>query len=133
MRLQKVIARKNRFFVPKPSNSLAIFHQNIAGILSKTNVFIVALEELRIGGQETDIICLSETFLKSGDEKNLHINNFILADFYSRPKKRRGGVCILCKSDLSYRKLPLMKDLAIANRKTLTQRTVLPVGTWPQS
>ncbi|XP_052753933.1 uncharacterized protein LOC128201317 [Galleria mellonella] len=87
-------------------------HQNIAGILNKQEIFQITLDELKTNGTSVEVICLSETFLKSNDEKNLHIQGYCLADFYSRPNQRRGGVCILCKDHYSFNKISMLSEYA---------------------
>ena len=48
-----------------------------------------------------DIICLSETYLDSNilpDDRNLGIPGYNLVRSYHPSNKKRGGVCIYCKS-----------------------------------
>lgn len=80
-----------------------IMHQNIASALSKTDILELTLANLNDSNSLPDVICLSETFLKSGHENNFKLSNYELAAFFSRQKKR-GGVCILVKTGLNYKK-----------------------------
>lgn len=101
-------------FFDKKDKALILLHQNIAGILSKRDIFLVTLDELSECYRDIDIICLTETFIKSGSENNLQLPNYELAESYSRDSKR-GGVCILCKNNLEYKKLPYIKEMSIEN------------------
>lgn len=78
-------------------------HQNIASALSKMDIMELTLADLKQSKNTPDVICLSETFLKSGHEHCFSLTNYELASFYSRPNKR-GGVCILVLKGLNYKK-----------------------------
>lgn len=84
------------------TTKLVLFHQNIAGILNKQDTLSVTLNELKGEIGKIDIICLTETFIKKGSEKNLNLNGYKLAASFCR-KKRRGGSCILLGHDLDYK------------------------------
>lgn len=75
-------------------------HQNIASILSKQELLEITLEELHKNGNYPDVICLSETFLKTEYGKYLKISNYQLATTFCRDK-RRGGTCILVKRNIT--------------------------------
>lgn len=66
-------------------------HQNIAGLLNKADYLKAALEELKDKKLDIHVLCLSETFVQSGEEVNLKIPNYKLAAYYSRNCKKRGG------------------------------------------
>lgn len=87
-------------------------HQNIAGILGKQDIVQVVLNSLQDNRRKVDILCLSEHFMKSGSESNLRLHGFRLADWFSRPGQKRGGVCILCREDIKYKKLTFPKELS---------------------
>lgn len=89
-----------------------MLHQNIAGLLSKLDILKIALSDFVTKQTDIDIICISETFLKRGDESNVHINGYKIANFYSRAKQRRGGVCIMCKDYLICNKITWLEDIA---------------------
>lgn len=48
-----------------------------------------------------DILCLTETFIKSGDETNINIKDFNVSSYFSRKTEKRGGVCILTRKLLT--------------------------------
>jgi hypothetical protein len=97
--------------VPKKPNQLTILHQNIASILSKQELFECTLMELRNKNIDPDILCLSETFLKTGHDIYLKLYNYKLASTYCR-EKQRGGTCILAKNGLQWKELSFLKTYA---------------------
>lgn len=99
------------FFV-NTDNKLLILHQNIAGYLSKKDILEVTLQNLKECNKPIDIICLSETFIIQGDELNLKLSGFLLADSFSRTKHRRGGVCIFCRDNIAFRKISSLNCLS---------------------
>lgn len=67
--------------------------------------------DLKNQHNEPDVMCLSETFLKAGNEKNVRINGYELATSFSRNQKR-GGVCLLVKKNVSYFELKWLSQFA---------------------
>lgn len=67
------------------------------------------MEELLCNRIDIDIICVSEHFIKSGNEDNLYIQNFCLAACYSRSSESRGGACILVKKIYKYKEIRISK------------------------
>lgn len=106
-----LIVKRNSFFVNSPQNHINLLHQNIAGILSKTEIVTLTLKDLSENGKHIDILCLCETFIKAGQESNLQLADFTLADSYSRKKQRRGGVCIMCRDHIDFKKLTFLNEL----------------------
>lgn len=99
------------FFVPNVC-TLSVLHQNIAGIFSKKELIEITLEELSKEGKKFDILCLSETFVKAGSEKNISISGYQLATSFSRKKQKRGGVCILYTNDRTFQELTMLKEFS---------------------
>lgn len=66
---------KNIFFDGNNNNKelIRIFHQNMGGILSKRDLFQTVLRKFSSNNIDIDVICISETFIKSGTESNLNI------------------------------------------------------------
>lgn len=87
-------------------------HQNIASILAKQELLELTLKDLQETNNTPDVICLSETFLRSGHENYLKIHGYELADTFCR-EKQRGGTCILTKRDIIYNKLNILKKHAM--------------------
>lgn len=85
----------------EPKNNLTLFHQNIAGFLSKKESLSICLDNV-FENKLCDVICLSETFVVQGEHLNLHLNNYNLGNYFCRDirnKKKRGGVCIFVKKN----------------------------------
>lgn len=90
-----------------------MFHQNIAGILNKNEIFELTITELSKSlGRNINFICLTETFMKKGTECNLQLQGFKLASCYCRNEQRRGGSCILIKNNIDYSPLLIANQLA---------------------
>lgn len=87
-------------------NAIYIMHQNIAGLINKTDLLIVKLYELSCKHISIDVVCITEHFIMAGQEEVLRLTNYKLAASYSRPEKRRGGSCILVKCSHHYKELP---------------------------
>lgn len=94
-------------------NKLSIFHQNIAGALNKQDNLICVLDSLSKDVGSLDVICLTETYIRKGTENNLKIKQYDLAASFSRENKR-GGVIILVKNDLRFRKLNDLNSISQA-------------------
>lgn len=92
---------------------MQLFHQNVAGILNKSELFEITLSELCKEIGDIDCICISETFMRLGSERNLKIPNYNLASCFSRKQQRRGGTCILIKHGLAYTPLKTTLDLCV--------------------
>lgn len=95
--LKNVFAKNN-------NNIFTLVHQNIQSIKAKKEYLELAITELIDEGNKPDAICLSETFIKKGDELNINIYNYELAANYSRVKCR-GGTCILLRPGMVFKEL----------------------------
>lgn len=87
-----------------------MFHQNIAGAISKTEELTFAIRELSQTVPRIDVVCLTETFIKKGSEMLLKVPGFKLVASYSRDTKR-GGVCIMINSNIKCKLLTNIDDL----------------------
>lgn len=112
--LKLIIPVQISVFFEINDRNVRILHQNIAGALCKKNILELTIANLTHSGHEPDIICLSETFLRSGCEQNFRLTNYEMASFYSRGKKR-GGVCILLKYGLRFKHIEKINNLAITD------------------
>lgn len=113
-RLQKIVTTLLVLgFFGTSKNSVTILHQNIGGILNKQNQLELAIDELKANNINVDIICLTETFILSGEEQNLALQDYQLVSFWSRPSQKRGGVCILFRKEINFSKLPWTKELTV--------------------
>lgn len=87
-------------------DTIIVLHQNIAGLINKTDLLTIYIQELLDKHISVDILCITEHFIMSGQEELLLIPNYKLAACYARPNKKRGGACILVKNHLVYKELP---------------------------
>lgn len=85
-------------------------HQNIAGVLSKRDLVEVTINDLQLITEGIEVVCLSETFIKSGSLANFTIHNYQAS--YYRQNERRGGTCILIKSNIEFKKLDFILSLS---------------------
>lgn len=92
-------------------NNFTILHQNIAGLLSKKDMLQIVLHEFSLKKTQIDVICLTETFLKAGNEQNFSLNGYRRANWYSRKNMKRGGVLIMCKEGIRFKTLPFLSEL----------------------
>ncbi|XP_026739279.1 uncharacterized protein LOC113502097 [Trichoplusia ni] len=91
---------------------LNILHQNIAGLLKKSDVLAVCLDDLFEKQINVDIICITEHFVMKGYENQLNVPNYCLAACYSRKEKKRGGACILVKNGHRFKELPKIANIS---------------------
>lgn len=103
---------KQYFFQTK---YLHVLHQNIAGLLSKSDFLMINLEELLDRGIFTDVLCITEHFMMAGYESFLDISNYTLAECYSRNNSKRGGACILVKKEHNWKNIPEVKNITLKN------------------
>lgn len=90
-----------------------VFHQNIAGAINKSDDIEMALNLLRDKQCSVDFICLTETFIKSGEEENMRLKSYKLVSCYSRKNQRRGGVCILIRQDIEYENIKWLDNITL--------------------
>lgn len=87
-------------------------HQNIAGLLSKSDAISVCLEELESEGTFVDVVCFTEHFIMKGYENYLTIPNYELAAYYSRDNSKRGGACIIVRKGLQFKELKQINKMS---------------------
>lgn len=87
------------------NNYMHILHQNIAGLINKSDMLLVNLDELKSAKINIDVLCITEHFIESNHEELLRIPNYQLAACYSRDSKR-GGTCILLRTGHQFKELP---------------------------
>lgn len=103
------------FFVNKcnrNNTALSVLHQNIAGLISKTELIELTLNELSEQNACFDILCFSESFIKSGNESKVHISGYHMAAALSRRFQKRGGVCIFCSKKIQSKEIEFVKGLS---------------------
>jgi hypothetical protein len=78
-------------------NNLTIYHQNIRGILNKSEELLLSFTS-----ELPHIICLSEYHLKDYEINMVSLNQYILASQYSRKNFRQGGVCTFMNKNVQF-------------------------------
>ena len=81
-------------------NDLRVVQINTRGIKSKLDELDILITDLK----QPDIIIISETWLKSGEEKFINIKGYTFEGI-PRERKKGGGVGFLIKHGLIYREL----------------------------
>lgn len=89
-------------------------HQNIAGLLNKTDALNVCLTELSDKSINVDVLCITEHFMMSGYENHLIIPNYCLASFFCRIASKRGGACILIRNGHQWQEVPQIAALSVS-------------------
>lgn len=92
---------------------LHVLHQNIAGLLAKSEALTVCLEELETSQSCVEVLCITEHFIMEGYEKHLDLPNYQLAACYARKKSKRGGACILTRNGLQYKELKTISRFSL--------------------
>lgn len=100
-------------FVTK--NVFTLLHQNIQSILNKIDIVEATLKDLQDDGKYIDVLCLTETFIKKGNENNLKLIEFKLANFFSRDSEKRGGSAILVRRNIKFKPLPICNELSCSH------------------
>lgn len=89
-----------------------VLHQNIAGLINKSNDLIICLDVLKEKLINVDILCITEHFIMEGYQNQLYIPNYCLAAIYCRKEKKRGGACILVHKELQWKELSRIAKLS---------------------
>lgn len=87
-------------------------HQNINGLIGKSDQLVVILENLKADDKYIDILCITEHNMVKDDESRLAIPNFKLASSFSKDT-RHGGSCILLRSHHDFESAQDIVDLSI--------------------
>jgi hypothetical protein len=78
---------------------LILVHQNIGGLISKTNEIIVSQNVDKISPQ---VLCFSEHCMSENILSLVSIDNYVLGLCFSRCSYQKGGVCIFVCNDLCF-------------------------------
>lgn len=111
MKKKKEINRTVSFFLA--SNQLLVLHQNIAGLINKSDLLSVCLNDLKEKNMEIDVVCITEHFMKQGYGQHLLIPNYTLASCFCRSDSKRGGACILIRNDHKWTVIKKVSDFSI--------------------
>lgn len=88
-------------------------HQNIAGLINKSDLLTVYLDEFKSKLLNIDVLCITEHFMMAGREVLLTIPDFRLAATYSRHGVSRGGACILVRSNHQFSDIPAVAECSV--------------------
>jgi hypothetical protein len=75
---------------------LILIHQNIRGLISKTDEIVVSLNLDKISPQ---ILCFSEHHMSENNANLVNIKNYPLGSCFTRCRYQKGGVCIFVYND----------------------------------
>lgn len=92
-------------------NSINILHQNIDGLINKSDLLNVHLELLSDEHSTIDVLCITEHNMLQSDKDLLNIPNFTLAAYCGR-KSRHGGCCIMTRNIHKYKSIDIEKNSA---------------------
>jgi hypothetical protein len=101
------------------AGSLVVLHQNIRGLIGKSEELICSIQSNKINPQ---IICLMEHFTSDQNILNINVMNYALGARFARTNHRGGGVCIYIRQDLSFSTLNLMQFCVEKVSKFVHQR-----------
>lgn len=91
-----------------------ILHQNINGLITKSDILTVCLDDISDMGKEVDILCCTEHNMISTDVELLDIPNFSIGAHFTRDS-RDGGSCILVRNGIKFRTLDELSQFNICN------------------
>lgn len=86
-----------------------ILHQNIQSLYNKRERIELFIENIQKElNVEVNILCLSETWMKSKNVSNYNIENYTLANYYCRPDEDgHGGISIYTRNNTNFKTLDL--------------------------
>lgn len=96
------------------NKNICILHQNIAGLINKSDQLAVCLEELLVKNITVDVLCITEHFMMAGYDKYLNILNYSVAASFNRNDSKRGGSCILIRNGYQWCEILEIKQFSIS-------------------
>lgn len=94
-------------------NHIFVLHQNINGLIGKSALLTIQLNELHQVNKTVDLICITEHNMKEDDTEELYLPDYKLVTYSSR-STRHGGTCILIRYMHHYKIIDL-KQFCIPN------------------
>lgn len=89
----------------KLNKPLILVHQNIRGLISKTDEITVSLSLDKISPQ---VLCFSEHHMSENNLSLVNIENYSLGSRFSRCRYQKGGVCIFVRNDICFSHVDLL-------------------------
>lgn len=96
------------------TSSTNVLHQNIDQLINKSDLLILALEELTNNSKSIDIVCITEYSMKTEDVSIVNIPNYKLG-FSFNQNNRNGGICILIRHGLNYNVIDAASKFSVTN------------------
>ena len=90
------------------ANNFNILHLNIQSINSKTLDLELLLNELN---SNIDVICVDEHWLNASQISSVHLQNYIIANYYCRLRVKHGGTMIFVKDNIKIKPLNMANYL----------------------
>lgn len=88
-------------------------HQNINGLMNKSELLSIHIDELERNNKTPDVICITEHNMLNSDTNLLKVPNYFITSCFAR-NTRRGGSCILVHKSHKYEEIVEIKESSIA-------------------
>ena len=75
--------------------NFTILHQNIRGLMHKTDEFLISLSCIN-----PQILCITEHHLRPDEINNIHLGQFTLGTYFCRSIYKHGGVSIFVSKNI---------------------------------
>lgn len=94
-------------------NSIHVLHQNISGLISKSDLLTLHLKYLHTIKSPIDVIGITEHNMQAGREDLLALPDYQLVSHYCRDNKNKGGSCILVRKGIQCKDLFGISKLSV--------------------
>jgi hypothetical protein len=91
--------------IDKFNKLLILVHQNIRGLISKTDEISISLNLDKISPQ---VLCFSEYHMSENNLNLVNIENYALGSCFSRCRYQKGGICIFVHNDICFSHVDLL-------------------------
>ena len=105
------------------TNSLRIFHQNIRGLVRKSNELLFSLTP-----DPPQVLCLSEHHLRIEELTSLNLDSYTLGAQFCRQKFKQGGFCIYISKDFQFSFINLDQFINEKDLKICALKLHLPLN-----
>ena len=96
--LKSYISRSDKYTL----KNFKILHQNIRGLLSKTDELLIPLSEI-----SPQVICLTEHHLRLNELNNINYNAYMLGAHFCRQLYKQGGTAIFVSNKIQFHAIDL--------------------------
>jgi len=84
------------------TNNFTLVHQNIRGLRSKVDEFLISLPH-----KDPQVLCLTEHYLWTEEIVSVNFGNYTLGSAFCRQSFKQGGVCIYIANHISFNHINL--------------------------